>query len=64
MNSNTLLYLMGGVGILLVATVIAFLIITKKGQNSEIRRIQKLREGTKEKKFSTEILYQKLFAYL
>ena len=63
MDSNTLLYLMGAVGALLAGTIVAFLIITKKSQSSEIRQIQRLREGTKEKKFSAEVLYQKLYIF-
>lgn len=63
MDSNMLLYIIGAVGILLALTVVIFLIITKKSQNSEIRKIQKLREGTEEKKFSMEVLYQKLYIF-
>ncbi len=63
MDSNMLLYLMGAVGALFLGTVVAFIIITKKSQTSEMRQIKRLREGTKEKKFSTEILYQKLYIF-
>jgi len=61
MNNNMLLYLVVGVGVLFVGIIIAFLIIKKKSESSEIKQIQKLREGTKEKKFSAEVLYQKLY---
>ena len=56
-----LMYMLIGVGALFAIIVIAFLIISKKSKNSEIREIQRLREGTKEKSFSAEILYQKLY---
>ncbi len=61
MNANMLMYLMMGAGALFVIIVIAFFIIRKKGGNLEIREIQRLREGTKEKSFSSEVLYQKLY---
>ena len=56
-----LMYMLMGVGGLFVIIVIAFLIVSKKSKSSEIRQIQRLREGTKEKTFSAEILYQKLY---
>ena len=56
-----LMYMLIGVGALFAIIVIAFLIISKKSKSSEIREIQRLREGTKEKSFSAEILYQKLY---
>ena len=61
MSNDMLLYLMIGVGVLLVILLMAFLIIKKKSGSSERAQIQKLREGTKEKSFSTEVLYQKLY---
>lgn len=61
MSNDMLLYLMIGVGVLFAVIVIAFLIIKKKSGSSERAQIQKLREGTKEKSFSTEVLYQKLY---
>ena len=61
MSNDMLLYLMIGVGVLFVGIIFAFLIIKKKSGNSERAQIQKLREGTKEKSFSTEVLYQKLY---
>ena len=56
-----LMYMLIGVGALFAIIVIAFLITSKKSKSSEIREIQRLREGTKEKSFSAEILYQKLY---
>ena len=43
--------------------VIAYLMLKKKMNSSGVREIQQLREGTKEKKFTLEILYQKLYVY-
>ena len=61
MSNDILLYLIIGVVAVFVLVVIAYLILRKKMQSSEIREIQKLRAGTKEKSFSMEILYQKLY---
>ena len=61
MNNKILLYFLIGVVSLFVIIVIAYLILRKKMQSSGIREIQKLREGTQEKNFSKEILYQKLY---
>ena len=63
MNSEMLKYLIIGTGVLFALIVIAFLIISKKSKNSEIAEIRKLREGTKEKSFSAEVIYQKLYVF-
>ena len=55
------LYLAGGAGVLFGIILIAYFALRKKLESSTARQIQKLREGTKEKSFSTEILYQKLY---
>ena len=61
MSNDILMYLLIVVGTLFAMVVIAYLILKKKMQSSGIREIQKLRAGTEEKKFSKEILYQKLY---
>lgn len=61
MNNDILKYLLIGVVALFAIIVIAYLILRKKLQASGIREIQKLRAGTEEKKFTSEILYQKLY---
>ena len=61
MSNDILMYLLIGVGVLFAMVVIAYLILRKKMQSSGIREIQKLRAGTQEKKFSKEIIYQKLY---
>ena len=63
MNSDMLLYLVVGAGALFLFIVIAYLIIKNRNQNSEIAQIRKLQQGTKEKSFSLEILYQKLYVF-
>ena len=63
MSNEMLKYFMIGIGALFAVIVIAFLIIKKKSENSEIAQIRKLREGTKEKSFSSEVMYQKLYLF-
>lgn len=56
---------MGGSAGAFVLIVIAYVILSKKMQKSEYKKIQQLQQGTKENKFSTEIIYQKLYlAYI
>ena len=60
--SNQMLYLIIGVSVVFfIAIVIAYVVISKKTNKSEYKRIQKLQQGTKESKFSVEILLQKLY---
>ena len=61
MSNDILMYLLIGVVALFVIIVIAYLMLRKKMQASGIREIQQLRAGTEEKKFTSEILYQKLY---
>ncbi len=54
-------YLMGGSAGAFVLIIIAYVILSKKMQKSEYKKIQELQQGTKENKFSAEILFQKLY---
>ncbi len=54
-------YIMGGAAVLFVIIIFAYFIISKKMQKSEYKRIQQLQRGTKEHKFSAEVLLQKLY---
>lgn len=61
MSSNVILYMLMAISALFAIIVIAYMVLRKKLQSSDVMQIQKLREGTKEKSFSMEILYQKLY---
>ena len=61
MSNDIIMYLLIGVGVLFAIIVIAYLMLRKKMQSSGIREIQKLRAGTQEKKFSKEVIYQRLY---
>ena len=61
MNSQMLTYLMIGVGVLFALIVIAFFILKKRDKDTKY--IQQLQQGTKTSKFSSEIMYQKLYIF-
>ena len=56
-----ILYVMGGSAAAFVLIILAYVIISKKMQKSDYKRIQALQQGTKAQTFSTEILLQKLY---
>ena len=55
MNGNIILYMMIGAAVILAGIVVAFLLLKKKTQSSDIVQIRQLRKGTKEQKFSKAI---------
>ena len=59
--NDMILYLMAAAGGLLLLVVIAYLIIAKKTNTKEMKQLRQLRQGTKEKTFSMEIMYQRLY---
>ena len=61
MSSNMLLYVIYGVGGIFIFIVVAFLVLNKKMGKSDYQNIKKLRKGTESDKFSTEIMYQKIY---
>lgn len=61
MNTQMLMYLMIGCGVILFAIIVAFVIMQKN--NKERKYIEQLRQGTKTSTFSTEIIYQKLYIF-
>ena len=56
-----IVYLMGGSAGAFVIIILIYYVLSKKMQTSEYKRIQQLQQGTKEKSFSGEILFQKLY---
>ena len=61
MSSNMLLYVIYGIGGIFVFIVVAFLVLNKKMGKSDYQKIKKLRKGTESDRFSTEIMYQKIY---
>lgn len=62
-SSKLILYFGIAMAVLFGIIVITYVMLKKKMNSSGVREIQQLREGTKEKKFTLEILYQKLYVY-
>lgn len=56
-----IMYILIGVGVLFAAIVVAFIILQKN--NKERKYIEQLQQGTKTSKFSSEIIYQKLYMF-
>ena len=61
MSTQFLLYMIYGILIVFAGIVVVYFILRKKMNKSEYQQIRKLRQGTESNKFSTEILYQKLY---
>ena len=61
MNNQIIFYIMGGAVAVLVIIMIVYFILKNRMKSSEYKNIQRLKEGTKEKSFSSEILFQKLY---
>ena len=61
MNNQVITYLMIGSVVAILFIIIIYVILSKKMQKSEYKQIQKLQKGTKENKYSTEVLLQKLY---
>ncbi len=61
MSNEVIFYIMGGSVAILVVIILVYYILSKKMQKSEYKQIKKLQQGTKEKSFSTEILFQRLY---
>ena len=61
MSNETIYIFMGIVIAIFAVVVIAYLLLRKKMQSSDVARIEKLRKGTQEKTFSSEVMYQKLY---
>ena len=61
MNNQIILFIMGGSVAVLVIIMIVYFVLKNKMKSSEYKNVQRLREGTKEKSFSNEILFQKLY---
>ncbi len=63
MSNQVVFYIMGISGGLFVFILIAYFIIQKTLNKSDVKRIKQLRAGTQEKKFTSDIIYQKLYIY-
>ncbi len=61
MSNQIILLLIGICGGLFLLIIIAYFIIQSKMNKSDIKHIKQLKEGTKEKKYTSDVLYQKIY---
>lgn len=61
MSTKILLYIIYGTGVAFALTVIAYIILAKKMNKSEYKKIKKLRRESEKSKYSSEVTYQKLY---
>ncbi len=61
MSNQLPLYLMGGSIAALVIIIIAYVLINKALNKGERKQMRELRQGTKSNKYSSEVMYQKLY---
>ena len=61
MTDQVLYSIIGIAGGAFVIVLVAFFVLQKKLSRSDIKRIRELREGTQEKAFSLDVIYQKLY---
>ena len=64
MSNQTLFLIMGISGGIFVFILIAYLIIRKTLNKSDVANIRQLKEGTKENKYTSDVMYQKIYIYL
>ena len=60
-STQLIVYIMAGSAGLFAVIVIAYYMLRKKMQGSEYKQIMELQQGTKSSKYSSEVLYQKLY---
>ncbi len=63
MSNQIIFYMMGITGGLFAIVLIIYFAIRSKTNTKEMKRIRQLREGTKQHKYSKDIIYQKLYNF-
>lgn len=62
MPTNQILYIVMGISAgLFVFTIIGYLIMRNLLNKTDLKKIKQLREGTQEKKYTSDVIYQKLY---
>ena len=61
MSNEILMYILGIAIVAFIAILVAFVFINKALNKGERKYLRELRKGTESNKFSSEILYQKLY---
>ena len=60
-STQLIMYIMAGSAGLFIMIVIAYYMLRKRMQGSEYKKIMELQQGTKSSKYSSEVLFQKLY---
>lgn len=60
-STQLIMYIMAGSAGLFIMIVIAYYMLRKRMQSSEYKKIIELQQGTKSSKYSSEVLFQKLY---
>ena len=63
MSEQVIYYILGITGGLFALIVVAYLIIKSKVNKGDMKKIRQLREGTKQNKYSMDVIYQKLYNF-
>ena len=63
MSNQILYYMMGITGGLFALIVVIYFVIRSKTDKGEMKKIRQLREGTKQNKYSMDVIYQKLYNF-
>lgn len=61
MDNQMIMYGLGAILVIFIIIILAYVMIMKKMNNSDMKKAMKLRAGTQESTFSMDVLYQKLY---
>lgn len=61
MSNTVIYYVMAGTVVLFALIIVFYLILRKKMKKSEYRKIQELQQGTKANKYSSDVIFQRLY---
>ncbi len=61
MSNQVIFYIMGGSAVAFVIIILLYVMLSKKMKTSEYKKVQRLQQGTKQRTFSSEVLFQKLY---
>lgn len=63
MSNQIIYYMLGITGGLLALIVVAYVLIKPRMSKADMKKIRQLREGTKQNKYSMDVIYQKLYNF-
>ena len=63
MSNNVIYIILGITGGLFALIVVAYLILRSKVNKGDMKKIRQLREGTKQNRYSMDVIYQKLYNF-